>query len=1121
MEFGLDVPDDADIQNAASLTEKPGDKIGRYTLRNKIGEGGFGVVWMAEQEEPVRRRVALKIIKLGMDTKEVVARFEAERQALAMMDHPSIAKVFDGGATGTGRPYFVMELVCGLPITKYCDEARLSTPARLALFGQVCQAVQHAHHKGIIHRDLKPSNILVTELDGRAVPKVIDFGVAKATELRLTEKTLFTRFGQRVGTPAYMSPEQAGLGMLDIDARTDIYSLGVVLYELLAGRPPFEADDLSAIGYEAIFKVIREVEPPRPSTRLSTLSEGELKLVAGQRRAEPRQLNRLIRGELDWIVMKALEKDRARRYESASALAQDIQNHLRQEPVAAAAPSASYQFRKFARRNKVALAIVGAFAALVVTGILVSTGEAIRARQAEGKWKTEAKRSRHTAQFLIEMLNGVGPSVALGRDTKLLREILERTAIRVSQDLGEEPMVAAEIRSTIGNVYRDLGEYQKAAAMHREALAAWRGLLGNEHTNVADSLNNLASALVGQDKLAEAEILCHQALALNRKLLGEEHREVARSLNNLAVVLWSQGKSAEAEPLFRQALAMRRKLFANQHEDVAASLLNLANAVCDQARPAEAEALYREALAMQKKLLGNDHPDVANSLHNLADALSEQSKLAEAESTQREALAMYERLLGPDHPYVANALHNLAALLSEVGKLDEAEALYRRALAMRRKLLGAENLDVAGSLGNLASLLSGRGRFAEAESLSREALAMRKRLLGNEDRQVAASLNGLGNVLFAQGKLAEAEDLYREALAMRKKLLDKEDPDVAESLNNLANVLVMKGLPAEAEPLYRDALAMKRKCFGDQHKEVAAALDNMASVFSEQGRFAEAEIVQREALAMWRKLVGDEHPEVATSLGNLASIIGNENRLAEAETMQRHALAMCRKLSGDEHPYAAVALHNLASVLWDQGRLAEAETMQREALAMHRRLLREEHPDLAAALNNLAGMLSEQGKLAEAETTFHQALAMRRQLLGTKHPEVAVSLADLAHALLKGEKFAQGELAARECLAIREEKLPDAWRTFEARSLLGASLLGQRDYAQAEPLLLSGYEGMKQREEKIPAHDKPRLVEAARLLARLYEDTSQPDKATQWKQKLEQHGQPDPETKPAGEPKSK
>ena len=378
------------------LAEKEGDRIGRYRLLEKIGTGGFGDVWMAEQEEPVRRRVALKTIKLGMDTREVIARFEAERQALALMDHPNIAKVHDGGATESGRPYFVMELVRGIRITDHCDRNNLPPEERLKLFLQVCQAVQHAHQKGIIHRDLKPSNILVTVNDGVPVPKVIDFGIAKATEQRLTDKTVFTRFMQFLGTPAYMSPEQAELTSLDIDTRSDIYSLGVLLYELLTGRTPFDSKELLEAGLDAMRRIIREKQPVRPSTRLGTLGADELTTAAKRRHTDPPRLIKSLRGDLDWIVMKALDKDRTRRYETANALALDIRRHLADEPVSASAPSASYRFGKFAQRNKTALGVAATIAAILVIATVASTWQAIRATRAGGWQRSGSSGGRGT-----------------------------------------------------------------------------------------------------------------------------------------------------------------------------------------------------------------------------------------------------------------------------------------------------------------------------------------------------------------------------------------------------------------------------------------------------------------------------------------------------------------------------------------------------------------------------------------------------------------------------------------------------------------------------------------------------------------------------------------------------
>ena len=501
------------------------------------------MVYLAEQQEPVFRRVALKVIKLGMDTRQVVARFEAERQALALMDHPNIAKVLDAGATEAGRPYFVMELVKGVRITDYCDRSNLSTSERLSLFIQVCQAIQHAHQKGIIHRDIKPSNILVTLHDGVPVPKVIDFGIAKATTgQRLTDKTLYTAIEQFIGTPAYMSPEQAELSGLDIDTRSDIYALGVLLYELLTGKTPFDAKRLVEAGLDEIRRIIREEEPPRPSTRISTLEADEQTVLAKRRHSEPPKLLGIIRGDLDWIAMKALEKDRTRRYETANGLAMDVQRYLDNEPVVARPPSNLYRFQKLVRRNKLAVATTSAVAAALIIGLGLSTWlffkekdarykevearkRAVAAEQSQIKLREQAQaesaKSRQVSAFLKEMLNGVGPSVALGRDTTMLREILDKTAERVGQDLNEQPDIGADMRTTIGEVYLALGQYAKAEAMHREAVNARRKLVGDANLlELARSLEDLGVALEVQSKAPEAISVHREALEIRRKLQG-------------------------------------------------------------------------------------------------------------------------------------------------------------------------------------------------------------------------------------------------------------------------------------------------------------------------------------------------------------------------------------------------------------------------------------------------------------------------------------------------------------------------------------------------------------------------------------------------------------------------
>jgi serine/threonine protein kinase len=565
------------FQSDAPVTEKAGDKIGRYKLLQEIGEGGCGVVYMAEQEEPVRRRVALKVIKLGMDTKQVIARFEAERQALALMDHPNIAKVFDAGATETGRPYFVMELVRGVPITEYCDKNNLSTRQRLELFIPICKAIQHAHQKGVIHRDVKPSNILVTLHDGVPVPKVIDFGIAKAIDQPLTEKTLFTRFEQFMGTPAYMSPEQAEMSGLDIDTRTDIYALGVLLYELLTGKPPFDAQTLAKSGLDEIRRTIREVEPPKPSTRLSTLTAADLTTVAKHRGAEAAKLSNLMRGDLDWIVMKCLEKDRTRRYDTANGVAMDIERYLHNEPIVARPPSALYRFHKMVRRHKLAFAAATFVAASLVIGLTVSTWLFFKAQTEKKKAQTEAAKSQQVARFLEDMLTGVGPSVAVGRDTTMLREILDKTVERIGTDLKDQPEVDIELRLTLARVYWDLQDYRKMEQTARETLRLARAHFGGENLAAADALSQIGRALYVLHETDEAETFTRQAIAMQRKLRGDGSLQEASALEHLGDILRHQHnlhredptKLAEAETACRASLAIRRKRLGNNSDEVA------------------------------------------------------------------------------------------------------------------------------------------------------------------------------------------------------------------------------------------------------------------------------------------------------------------------------------------------------------------------------------------------------------------------------------------------------------------------------------------------------------------------------------------------------------------------
>jgi eukaryotic-like serine/threonine-protein kinase len=740
-------------------SEKVGDWVGRYKLVEQIGEGGCGVVFLAEQEEPVRRQVALKMIKPGMDSKSVIARFESERQALALMDHPNIAKVFDAGTTKCGRPYFVMELIRGVKITEYCDQHALSTGERLKLFVQVCQAVQHAHQKGIIHRDIKPSNILVTTAaQGAASPMVIDFGIAKATTNQLLpDKTLFTAFEMLIGTPAYMSPEQAALTNVDVDTRTDIYSLGVLLYELLTGSTPFDTGHLSKAGFDEIRRVIRDEEPIRPSTRLSSLANADLAIVAQRRNSEPPVLIRAIAGDLDWIVMKALEKDRTRRYETANGLALDVQRYLCDEAISARPPSTLYKFHKTFLRNRFLFASLGVITLFLVASLIVVS--VFLAKERRARREAEA-----ATRFLEDMLQGVGPSVARGRDTTMLREILDRTAARVGVEMTNQPEVQAELTSILGRVYFDIAKYDQAAQMQRSALTLNQRLFGQESPEAADSLDDLGQALMRGNNLSAAQDAHEAALRIRRKRFGEENASVAQSLDELATVYRHEGRPRQAEPLILEGLSIRQQLFGTNSLEVADSLHNLCIDLGDEGRRAESEATARRLLAMRREILGPEDPLVAAALADLAWATGSSGKLDEAISWQRQALEMQRKLLGDNAPDVAKSLNNLAQMLTSHGKLEEAHVLLQSALATQNQQLGEDNPNSLDTLRSLALVLEAEGKLAEAENLHRQALALWHERGESDTPKALSELESLCEILVTQKKFKEAHDLLEESL---------------------------------------------------------------------------------------------------------------------------------------------------------------------------------------------------------------------------------------------------------------------------------------------------------------------------------------------------------------------
>jgi eukaryotic-like serine/threonine-protein kinase len=755
---------------AVELSSNPsaGARIGPYEMVEEIGVGGMGEVWLAEQKEPVRRRVAVKLVKAGMNTREVMARFESERQALALMDHPAIAKVFEAGSTPQGAPYFVMEYVDGVPITVYCDNHRLRTRERLELFMHVCEGVQHAHQKAIIHRDLKPSNILVTEVDGRAAPKIIDFGVAKALTQRLTTDTkMFTRVGVLVGTPEYMSPEQANSSGEDIDTRTDVYSLGIIFYELLAGVPPIE---VRKIAFEEFLRRLREDEPPKPSTKIRTQDPATSTEVAHRRQTEPLTLAKQMRGELDSIALKALEKDRSRRYASPSDLAADIGRYLNNEAVLAVPPSAAYRARKFARRYRAALVTSCAFALVLIVAAAVSIRQGVRANR-------EAAVAQAVNDFLQNDLlaqasaaNQSGPSVQrrsgsdfpANPDPDLkVRTTLDRAAARIAGKFDRQPEVEAAIRDTIGQTYMDLGLYPEARKQLERALDLHRTVLGAENPKTLNTMSLLGRTAFLQGEHAQAEAFHRRTLEIRRRVLGAEHPDTLSSMNGLALDYQWEGKYAQSEVLHSQTVEISRRVLGPEHPDTLNFMNSLAIVYEKQGKYAQAEALYSQTLEIQRRVLGPEHSDTLISMNGLANVYQWEGKYAQSEALHSQTVEISRRVLGPEHPYTLSFLSHFAWMYQRQGKYASAERYAKQALAGRRHAHPEQPDTMAESAADLALAYLSEGKFAESEPLAREAMEI-DRKKRTDDWQGFRAESLLGASLAGQKKYAEAEPLLLE-----------------------------------------------------------------------------------------------------------------------------------------------------------------------------------------------------------------------------------------------------------------------------------------------------------------------------------------------------------------------
>jgi serine/threonine protein kinase/tetratricopeptide (TPR) repeat protein len=924
-------------------TERTNNLIGPYRLEEKLGAGGMGVVWRAEQQEPVKRPVALKVIKAGLDSAHVLARFEAERQALALMDHPNIARVFDAGSTAEGRPYFVMELVRGVPITRFCDQEQLSPRERLELFIPVCQAVQHAHQKGIIHRDLKPSNVLVARYDGKPVPKVIDFGIAKAIHQKLGEFTIATEVGQIVGTLEYMAPEQAELNNLDIDTRADVYSLGVLLYELLTGSPPFSSKQLRDIAFTEMLRTIREVEPPKPSTRLS--GSQELPNIAAKRKLEPRRLTKLVRGELDWIVMKCLEKERSRRYETANDLALDIERYLADEPVLAGPPSAAYRLRKFVRRYKgpvlaaalVLLTLVGG-----ITGTTLGLLEARKQRAAADESAATARQAETEVRAVLTFFQDKVLAAARPREQEgglgvdaSIQAAVDAAEPKIVVAFHDQPRVEAEVRHALGLTYLYLGQAKKAIAQYERAVQLRKEHLGPDHPETLASMNNLAWAYQDAGRLQDALPTAKETLERRRATLGPDREETLDSMYKLALIYHESGQAEDALSLYQETLQLSREKF------------------------------------------------------------------------------------GPDHPLTLTLLNALGLYYKQSGRFKDALPLYQEALDPRRATLGPDHPDTLLSLNNLAMAYKDSGRPQDAVPLLEEVWQRKKDRLGPNHRETITTMNNLAEAYQAVGRLKDALPLFEQALAQRKADL------------------------------------------GPDHRLTLISMSDLVLAYRDAGRLPDAVKMGEETLKRRQATFGKEHLETLTSMNNLALVYEAAGRLKDAASLFAETLDLQIAKRGPDHPYVLYTMNSLARTYRDLGWLDDA--------------------------------------LPPAET----ATAKARTQFGAGDGRTLGFIENLAIIHGRRGQHDKAEPLLRESFAIRQKTQPDAWTTFLAQSSLGACLLAQKKYADAEPLLVQGYEGMNKRADKIQPPGKVRLRDALQRLVQLYDAWGKKDKAEPWRKKLE------------------
>jgi serine/threonine protein kinase/Tfp pilus assembly protein PilF len=862
--------------------------IGPYRTLRRLAHGGMGEVYLAERADgQFQQRVAIKLIRRGMDSDEIHRRFLAERQILARLAHPHIARLLDGGVTADGRPYLAMEYVDGDTLTSSCDARGLTIEQRVALFENVCEAVRYAHQNLVVHRDLKPSNILLTA-DGTV--KLLDFGIAKVLGGDDRAGSAQTETDSRVMTPEYAAPEQ--VRGEPVTTATDVYALGGVLYELLTGQRVHQFERPTPAEVE---RVICQVDPEPPSGMVARSGRE----IGAARSTEPARLRRQLRGDLDKIVMKALQKDPGRRYPSADALLEDLRRHRAGLPVRARPNSTAYRAGKFLRRHRVGVAAGAAVIAALVVGLAATAWQARHAAR-------EAAKATEVKNFVKGLFDAAGPAESRGRDITA-RELLDRGTRRVDSALARQPEVQLELLDFLGQVHRDLGYYDRADSLLRRALALARSLHRPGSREEATELATWGSVLYEQGEYARAESVLSAALTSRRHAGGVDDSTIAVNLGDLAVMLQAQAKYTEAEPLYREALRIDRRIFGNEHLQVAADLDNLSVLIWKLGKYGEAGALERAALEIRQRLLHPEHPLVIASLHNLAAVRLAEGNLPEAERLEQDALARDRKLYPGGHPDIAIKLEQLYMIVDARGRFDEARSALAEALAIRRRWLGPAHPSTMEVVANLGVLQYRLGNLAAADTAMRDGLEYYRRTLGPEHQTTVTVLQNLGAVLSEEGKYAEAGPLLREALALRRRMLGDSNADVARTTRQIGLLLEREGRLKEAEHLLRQALAIDREVLPADHPLLGEALSTLGAILTDQGRAQEAEPTLRRALAIRRAKHGATDPRTLETASLLGACIGTLGQHREAETLllKSYRALRANPYSGKEFPGAA------------------------------------------------------------------------------------------------------------------------------------------------------------------------------------------------------------------------